>query len=289
MKISRTWAANLALLCAAMLWGGGFVASKVALRGWKPFVVLTLRFGSAAVLFGLLFYRRIAHAPKATVRKGCIIGGLFTAAFGIHMVGLQYTTSAKVSFLCTAYVVLVPFISWAILKKRPDIRAIAAGFLAFAGIGFISLNEALSISFGDLLSLLYNLPYGLALVLIALFSDKDTDTFQITFYQFLTIAACSFVICLTTGADFHCRDTTAIPGLIYLVTLNTIVAMLLQNIAQRHVKASAAALLISMESVFGFCFSVLYFHDSITVRLLIGSSLCFIAILISNYGKKKDE
>lgn len=282
MKNISPLAAKLALLCAAILWGGGFVASKVTLSGWAPFPLLVLRFSAAAALFGILFHRRIAHAPAATIRKGCIIGGLFTVAFGVHMIGLQYTTSAKVSFLCTAYVVLVPFISWAVLKKRPGIRAVAAGVLAFTGIGIISLTETLTIGFGDMLSLIYNLPYGLALVLIGTFSDGETDTFQMTFYQFLTIAVCTFVICLLTGADFCCQEPTAIWGLAYLVTLNTIVAMLLQNTAQRYTKPSSAALMISMESVFGFFFSVLYFHEHITARLLLGSLFCFSAILLNN-------
>lgn len=281
MKSSKTLVADLALLCAAVLWGGGFVASKVTLSGWTPFAVLALRFGIAAACFGALFHRRLAGTPRAVKKKGAVIGGLIAVAFGFQMVGLQYVSSAKVSFLCTTYVALVPFLNSVVFRVPLKLRAVAAGLLALTGIGVISLNETLSMGLGETLSLLYNVPYGLALVFIGFFSDEETDTIQMTFYQFLTIALCAAALCLLTGQNFHCKDPAALYGLIYLVVFSTIAAMLLQNTAQRHTTPSMAALMISMESVFGFLFSVLYFHEVLTGRLLLGSALCFLAILLS--------
>lgn len=281
MRPSKALAADLALLCAAVLWGGGFVASKVTLSGWTPFAVLTLRFGIAAVCFGVLFRRRLAGTPRSVKKKGAVIGGLIAMAFGFQMVGLQYVSSAKVSFLCTTYVALVPFLNSLVFRNPLRLRAVTAGLLALAGIGVISLNETLSMGPGEALSLLYNVPYGLALVFIGFFSDKKTDTIQMTFYQFLTIALCSAALCLLTGQDLHCKDPMALFGLAYLVVFSTIVAMLLQNTAQRYSTPSMAALMISLESVFGFLFSVLYFHEPLTARLLLGSVLCFSAILLS--------
>lgn len=281
MKPSKNAAADLALLIAAILWGGGFVASKVTLSGWTPFVVLALRFGIAAACFWGVFHRRLAGTPKAVKKKGAVIGGLIAVAFGFQMVGLQSVSSAKVSFLCTTYVALVPFLNHLVFRAPLKFRTVAAGLLALAGIGVISLNETLSIGLGDLLSLFYNVPYGLALVFIGFFSDEETDIIQMTFYQFLTIALCTGGLCLLTGQDFRCKDPAAVFGLAYLVIFSTIAAMLIQNTAQRYTTPSMAALMISLESVFGFLFSVLYFHERLTARLLLGSALCFSAICLS--------
>lgn len=287
MNTKQTAAANLALLLAATLWGGGFVASKVALSGWTPFAVLALRFGLAALLTGVLFRRRLGGTTRDTARRGIILGALILLAFSLQLTGLRHTSSAKASFLCTSYVVLVPFLSWGILRHRPGVRAVAAGILAFLGIGIISLNEAFVITPGDALCLLYNLPYGLALVLIGQFSTPETDSIQMTFFQFLTIAVLALALCVLTGADFRCRDLSAVPGVLYLSIACTLVAMLLQNTAQRHTSSVVAALLISLESVFGFSFSLLYFQEPVTPRMFAGSALCFGAILICNWRPKE--
>ena len=279
--------ANLVLLCTAMLWGGGFVASKVALSGWTPPVVLCLRFGGSALLLGLLFWKRILKTPKATIRKGCTIGFLILVAFSIQLLGLQYTTSTKASFLCTSYVVLVPFISWIVLHHFPGVRVVIAGLLSFTGIGIISLNETYSIAFGDLLCLLYNVPYGLAIVCVGAFSKKDTDTVQMTFFQFFTISLLAGLLSLVTGADFRCHSQEAINGLFYLMLACTFIGMMLQNSAQRYTQPSTAAILISLESVFGFLFSIVYFQENVTARLLIGCSLCFAGILLSQWKKRE--
>lgn len=287
MKPVKASVANSALLCAAMLWGGGFVASKVALSGWPPPVVLCFRFGGSALLLGLLFGKRIRKTPKSTVRKGCTIGSLILVAFSIQLLGLQYTTSTKASFLCTSYVVLVPFISWIFLHRFPGVYAVLAGLLAFTGIGVISLNETCSIAFGDLLCLLYNLPYGLAIVCIGEFSNEDTDTIQMTFFQFLTISLLAGLLGLATGADFRCHSQEAVTSLFYLMLACTLIGMMLQNSAQRYTQPSTAAILISLESVFGFLFSVIYFQERVTARLLIGCSLCFAGIVLSHWKKKE--
>ena len=56
---------------------------------------------------------------------------------------------------------------------------------------------------------------------------------------------------------------------------------LLQAIGQRNAPASTAALIFSLESVFGIIFAIAVWHENVTPLLLIGCSLIFIAILIS--------
>ena len=90
---------ELMLLLAAVIWGGGFVAGKLALTSLKPFAVLAWRFGCASLLVFLIFHKRILHTPRATIRSGIILGAVQMTALGMQLSGLQYTTSAKQSFL----------------------------------------------------------------------------------------------------------------------------------------------------------------------------------------------
>lgn len=273
--------ANCALLFTAMLWGGGFVAGKMSLTGAAPMAVLAWRFTTAAILCLIIFRRRILAAGKDTAVKACGIGLLQIASLSLQLTGLQYTTSAKQSFLCTAYVALVPFLSWAILGKRPKTTAFAAGILALAGIGFISLNGAGGINIGDVLSLCFSVGFGIQIVLVGKFVSADTDGIALTFYQLLAGGLAAAAVCMVTGTPLAVRGTEAMAGIAYLIIGNTFLAFTLQNVAQKYTKDSLAALLLSFESVFGFIFSVLYYHEVLSVRLIAGCAMCFAAVLLS--------
>ena len=52
--------------------------------------------------------------------------------------GLKYTTPGKQAFLIAGYVVLVPFLLWIIMRKRPAVSSFAAGVVALTGIALLS-------------------------------------------------------------------------------------------------------------------------------------------------------
>ena len=279
--MSRTARANLMLLLAAVLWGGGFVAGKMALTGAAPFVILTWRFMISALVTFLLFARRIRRTPKRTALSGAAVGAIQMTALAVQLTGLQYTTSAKQSFLCTAYVAMTPFVSWLLLKKRPGIPAVLGGGLALLGIGLISLERDLSVNIGDGMSLGFAVMFALQIVLVGKFVAQETDSIQLTFFQFLSAAALALLICLLRGETLAVRGTEALMGLAYIAIPNTCIAFLLQNAAQKDTKDVVASLIMSLESVFGFAFSLLYYGEAVTWWLLLGGGLCFAAILLN--------
>lgn len=282
---NKTMAANAALFIVAIIWGGGYVAGKMALEGFEPFVILAYRFLLSTLICGVIFFKKLRLTSKKTALRGALIGTLQFLALSVQLIGLKYTTSAKQSFLCTAYVALVPFISWIIVKKRPSIRAFIAGFLALAGIGFISISQSLTINFGDALSLGFPVLFGIQIVLICSFID--CDGIQLTFFQILTAGVLSAIMAAIKGQSFITYNSEALFGVGYLIIFNTLIAFILQNVSQKYVTDTTASLILSFESVFGFVFSVLYYHDVITPRLLTGCALCFIAVLVSNIRLKQ--
>lgn len=277
----KTTAANAALFIVAMIWGGGFVAGKMALTGFEPFVILAYRFLISALFCGIIFFKKIKASTKKAASRGMFIGALQFAALSIQLVGLKYTTSAKQSFLCTAYVALVPFISWIIIKKRPSFKAFIAGFLALAGIGMISLGQSLTISFGDALSLGFAVLFGIQIVLVGRFVG-ECDSIQFTFFQMLSAGVLSAIFGIIKGEQFITYNIETLLGVGYLIIFNTLIAFVVQNVAQRYTSDTTASLLLSFESVFGFIFSILYYHNAVSARLLFGCSLCFLSVIISN-------
>lgn len=280
--------ANLILLVVAVIWGGGFIAGKMALTTLTPVTILMYRFGLGSLLCGIVFWGRIKKTPISVVKKGIIIGVIQMAGLMVQLSGLQYTSTANQSFLCTAYVAFVPFISWIILRKRPEIKAFVAGLLALVGIGFICLDNGLTIGFGDSLSIAFSVIFGIQIVIVGMLVDGDIDVFQLSFFQLLTAAIVAFGICLVTGQLINPFGSESIIGVLYLGILNTFVAFLAQNYAQKYTSDTMAALIMSLESVFGFLLSVLYYNEVVTLKFLAGSMLCFVAILINTIKLKKE-
>ena len=82
-------------------------------------------------------------------------------------------------------------------------------------------------------------------------------------------------------------DKSLIVGLLYLAVFSTTVAYLLQNSGQKYLSASTSAILLSMESVFGTLFSVIFLKDVLTGKMLVGCALMFAAVLLSELPQKK--
>ena len=111
--------ADLALLLAAACWGGGFVAGDIAASHFTPFFIMSIRFTGAALFMGLLFRRHVKNSSKEDWKAGMILGGMIFIAQPIQIIALRYTSPSKQAFLITTYVVIVPFVSWLVLRKRP--------------------------------------------------------------------------------------------------------------------------------------------------------------------------
>ena len=286
--------ANALLFSAAIVWGWGFIAGKQALSTLNPFILLLIRFSLAAAFMGVIFSRRIKNVPRETVKKGFIIALFQAAGILVQLIGLQYTTTAKQAFLIPSYVVFVPFLSWIIFKENPGIKAIIAGIISIAGIGFITLNENFTIGLGDSISLCFAVIFGLEIIYISAAVTEDVDVIQMSFYEYVFISVFALVMCLFKGVIasdiFECFrvsfSSESLLGILYLGTFNTVYAFTIQNSAQPYSKTSTAALIMGLESVFGFLFSIIYYHEIITFRFLLGASLCFGAILLATVKKE---
>ena len=94
-------------------------------------------------------------------------------------------------------------------------------------------------------------------------------------------AVCAWVVsALTETFPLH-AGAEAWGGLTYLALFATAGALLLQNVGQRYTPAAPAAILLSLESVFGVLFSVIFYHETVTARLAMGFGLIFLAVIIS--------
>lgn len=273
--------ADAILLSVAVIWGWGFIAGKIALETASPQWILFFRFSIAAICILALFFKQIKNADKACVRWGILIGLLQFAALFVQLFALQYTTTAKQSFLAATYVLFTPFAARILYRKKILPKNYIASLLALAGIAFLSLRGSAEIQIGDFITLGFALLFSAQIVIVGNLPGK-CKTIPITFYQTLASAVFAGIAAFCTGIPNGLFSIHSWTGIVYLGVINTAVALGLQNFAQKYTSESHAALLLSLESVFGLLFSILYYGDILTLRMAIGCALIFAALLVSN-------
>ena len=105
------------LIVVTAIWGGGFVASDIALNSLTPMQIMAIRFLLGAVLMSFISVREFRNINLKEIGAGVLMGIALFAAFALQIIGLQYTTPSKNAFLTALNVVMVPFIAFLVLRK----------------------------------------------------------------------------------------------------------------------------------------------------------------------------
>lgn len=274
---------KILIVLATLIWGSSFVIVKDTTNAVSPAWILVFRFALAAVLLAVVFAKkRHLYLHKDYICFGALFGFLLFMGYYLQTIGITDTTPGKNAFLTGTYCVMVPFLAWGIQRRRPHAFNIVAAVLCIVGIGLVSLSGGFSMSFGDALTLGCAVFYGLHICFVSKFS-QERDIYVLTMWQFAFVALFS----LLAGAIFEpAPDWGSLSGptwasLLYLGIACTTLALLFQNIGQQKLPPSTASLLLSLESPFGVAFSVAFGAEMLTVRMVCGFVLIFVAILVS--------
>ena len=274
--------ARLALLLATIIWGSSFIIMKDALDNIGTFFLLAVRFTGACILLAIVFFRKLKKIRKDVVIAGFWMGTALIAAYILQTFGLAETTPGKNAFLTAGYCILVPFLFWAAAGTRPDRYNIAAAVLCIAGIGLVALDANLTMGRGDILTLMCCVFYALHIVISARYTQVY-DVMLLTLLQFFFAAMWSSLLCFFFEPV---PPLASIPpytwfSLAYLCVFATAGALGLQTFGLKYTSPSAGALILSLESVFGVIFSIMVGAEAVTLLLLTGFVVIFVAIVVS--------
>lgn len=273
---------EIGLFITAIMWGGGFIGARWALDGgYSSLQITTYRFVFSALLLYIIFKKRIdATINRTVVKNGVILGFLQFMAFFLQTEGLKFTTGAKNAFITATNVAMVPIFAWLIYKKPLSIKTITCSILALVGIGILSLEKDLSFNYGDFLTFLSAIGFALQILFTNKYS-RMSDVITLTFIQFLLASIFSFIVMVVVEPIGISARPIGYVGLAYLVIFSTLAGFLLMTYCSRVVSGTSVALILSTESVFGTLFSWVILGEEITLKILIGSSIIFLAIILS--------
>ena len=277
---NKTFLANCALFAAAIIWGSSFIIMKNSVDVFMPFTLLALRFTMGTAVLALVFLKKLKQINKEYLKSGLIIGVCLFIAYGTQTIGITDTSPGKNAFLTAIYCVIVPFLFWITSRKRPDVYNFVSAIMCIAGIGLVSLTETLTIGFGDTFTLIGGFFYAVHMIAIV-HCSKDKDPVLITILQFAVATVLAWIVSLTCESFPAHIPSETVFGLCYLGVFPTAVAMLFQNIGQKYTNPTSAAIILSLEAVFGVLFSVMMGAEMLTPRIVAGFVVIFVAVIIS--------
>lgn len=276
----KQYIADGMLFITAIVWGSGFVITAIALEYLTAYQVMAGRFLLASIFLTVLFGYKLKKASKSVIWKGILLGSILYIAFALQTVGLQYTTPSKNAFLTAVNVIIVPIIAFAVYKRRIDGYEIIGSIIAIVGIGFLSLQGSLTMNIGDALSLACAVAFAFDIFCTNLFVQKE-DAIALTIIQFITASFLGVLVVVSQGDIPATLEKEAIYSIVYLAIFSTTLAYLFQNIANQYASATKAAIILSTESFFGMILSVIFLHEVLTSRMVVGAVLILLAILIA--------
>lgn len=278
----RTLLADASLLFISAIWGLGFAAMKGALESFPPFWLLTIRFAAAALLIALIFWRRMRRIAWEDLRGGMIIGVFLFLGFATQTVGLLYTTASKQAFLTAVYVVLVPFFAWGLKRVFPGMRPFGASALCLLGMAFLTLDLKgdFVINYGDVLTLICAIFFAGHLLAIERFASHR-DPVLLAFGQIATTAVLSLVLAVPLEAFPTQISSTGFWSMVYCILFPTVVAFVIQNMAQRYTPSTHVSIVLSLESLFGALAGIFLLGEHLSDRMVLGCACIFAAVILT--------
>jgi drug/metabolite transporter (DMT)-like permease len=276
--------ADLLLLSAAVIWGTGFVAQRVAAGSIGAFSFNGLRFLLAALVllpFALRSWKRLDRKGWAGVG---LLGLLLVIAAAFQQTGMRYTTAANAGFITGLYVVLIP-IFLSILWRQPP-RAVlwpAAGMAAF-GMYLLSTGGSLTpLNQGDALELAGAVMWAFHVILMGRLV-RFVPPVQLMVGMNLVCGLVSLAI----GFFFEPSILPALGGVAWAVVYTGIFSIAMgftfQAMGQKEAPAADAAILLSLEALFAALFGWLVLNEVLSGVQWLGCILMLAGMLMAQWS-----
>ena len=292
---------------------GSFTSTSLV-NFWR-FLLSALLFSPALVkTLTSQFNDNSNNNDKSLTIKGGIELGIYTfLGFAFQSIGLETTTASRSAFLLYLNVKFVPFILSIFFKRRITPITWLSAFFAFFGTFLIS-NDGAPPNIGDLWCIGAAISSALYIIRLENYStvtddnvshvndDSNTSNIvkadELNSISFATVASLSFLWVLGDMIFTHpelnyTNDMISLSTqiikpfilnplpVIYLGVVTTAVCNYLQTIGQRKVPAERAAVVYSMDPVYGAFFSRLILDERLGSLGYVGAALILSGVALS--------
>lgn len=272
------------LLLAALLWGSGNVANKTLLDHVGPFTALAIRCLLALlVVLPLLRFDGTGRTNGRWLASALGVATLFVGATATQQVAYRWTSVTNVSFLVNTCPVMAAGLAWLLLRQRPGWRLSVAAIATVSGAALMSgvVTTRLAMNPGDVACLVSAFLYAGGMVAMSRHLLDHGRPMATSAVSFGLAAAVMLPLSLAVEAPTTQGVAAAWRELLFLGLFSTAASCVLLTLAQRHVAAPLAAVLVSSESVFGAAGAFLLLGERTYVIGLLGGALILGAVALA--------
>ncbi len=304
--MSRT-TANLLLLFAGLLWGGGFIAQQTAMDSIGPFLFIALRFAIAAIaIVPLAIWEARRAQPNENGSNGLmrkdLVGIVWTSliffvAMSMQQVGLLATTVTNAGMLTGLYVVMVPIIMLVFLSQRPPALIWPCAAAATFGIWLLGGGGFYRFTWGDVVVLIGAVFAALHVIAVGRVATRSGRPIAIAVSQFAIgaiIATAAFSTTRWFDWSYEPAVTSAtlfqaLPEILYAALVAGAAAFTLMAVCQQFTPAPDAAILLSSEALFAALGGAIFLGERLDMPGYIGCAILFGAIVLVSFASAKAE
>lgn len=287
--VTRRTRANLMLLLAAAIWGFAFTAQVFGTAvGAFTFNATRFLLGAISLLPLIAWQDRRTGVDRAvgrtrwraTLVPGLICGAFLFAGSSMQQLAMFLTTASNAAFVTGMYVVLVPVVGIA-LGHRSTLNVWTGVVLAVVGLYLLTMTGGIAqMNPGDALTLAGTVFWTGHILSIGYFARK-LDPLRLAVSQFVANSVYAAVAAFLFDAHPFQGLETVIGAVLFAGVVSVGLGYTLQVLAQRDALESHAALIMSLEAVFGALGGALILGERLTPAGYLGSALMLAGILVS--------
>jgi drug/metabolite transporter (DMT)-like permease len=248
-RLTSRYAAEGALVLAALLFGVTFPLVANALDDVTPFAYLLLRFTIAVLALGPFAFgvlRSHGDDRRLLLRVGAGAGILLFGGYATQTIGLQYTSPSTSAFITGLYVCFTPFVEAAVSRRAPSPWVVAGITIATLGL-FLLTGADLGFGQGELWTLACAALFAVWIVYQGAYANR-LHTIPFTTVQMAVVATLCIPPTIVQGTGE--LSAVALFAAAFTGIACSSVALSLQLWGQRRIAPSRAALILLSEPVF---------------------------------------
>ena len=281
----KRFKAELLLFLTATIWAGTFPIVKISMVTVPPFYFVAIRFLIGAVLFSLIFFRKLKFTSPGILKAGMLLGFFQVLGFSTQTIGMIYTTASNSALITGITILIIPFAQYAVVKKKVQFENWIGVVIVLAGLYLLTQPEVSGLNIGDLFTLICTFAWAFYIIYVDVYTNKY-DILTLIFIQLW------FVVFAAGGAGLLFEDISAIRftqneilSFLYMGVMATFITTILLNRYQKETTPIRASIIYTWEQPAAVMLAVITINEHFSPWQFVGGAIMVAGILFSEtYG-----
>lgn len=279
--MSKQRKADLALVLVTLFWGVSYYLVDLCLDELQPMNLNAFRFLLAFLVLAPIFWKKLRHINRATLKYSAIIGALLVGVYAGATFGVANTSISNAGFICALPVVFTPLLDLLFNRHKPDKRLGVALILCTVGLALLTLNEQFHPARGDLICLVCAVCYAAdMLVTEKAVKQPEVDALTLGVCQLGVAGVLMLLVSAVTEQPRLPQSPTIWGAAIFLGLFCSGLAFVIQAVAQQYTTASHVGVIFTLEPVFSAIVAYFFANEKLLPRGYVGAALMLLSLLV---------